>query len=245
MTTVAPQAGVPVGARLHLALIYLLSCTECLAVERAVCGALAQAVSGPLIETQMEEKSGGEPTDHPLDLTHYLQPNVANPSSEQVPAPGPDSQPPQVSAPQAPDALQENIFASLPQPDEGFQPFLSRQHEAAGPSGEPVPQQPEPRGSQVRQRKSSSRARAAAQRTWRDSSMEPEPRKRARGAQGDGSQAVARHIVTEQQRRDREKAGFAALRELVPMEEKLDKATFLKRVCSYISNLQVGGSAAP
>lgn len=214
----------------------------------------------------MEEINGEEQPDRPLDdpqdvLTEVASPNFASPASEhvppeQVPSPHSHSRPPQLTLPQSPvpqtpvpqppeeHPSQETASVGLPPAQERLElltepPFLSRQHDAAGPSGEPVQEQPESHEAAVGQRKSSSRARAASQRRWRDESVEQEPRKRARGAQGEGGQAVARHIVTEQQRRDREKAGFAALRDLVPMEEKLDKATFLKRVCSYISNLQV------
>jgi hypothetical protein len=142
-----------------------------------------------------------------------------------------------------PALLDPTTFSSLPPPLPGL-PYML--HAPAGPSGEPpaplvpstsgrddsVPQAPQevpqevPPGRGARGREGADAEDGRAQ-------------KRVRGGGGGGA-GVARHIVTEQQRRDREKAGFAELRKLIPLDEKLDKASFLKKVVEYIAQLQVG-----
>ncbi|EIE21885.1 hypothetical protein COCSUDRAFT_56332 [Coccomyxa subellipsoidea C-169] len=47
-----------------------------------------------------------------------------------------------------------------------------------------------------------------------------------------------RHVQTEQRRRDRINEGFAALKALMPGQEKMDKATFLNSTVEYIKQLQ-------
>ena len=51
--------------------------------------------------------------------------------------------------------------------------------------------------------------------------------------------ASARHIKTEQARRDKIAAGFSALSDLLPGKEKVEKALLLTQAAEYISQLQV------
>lgn len=73
---------------------------------------------------------------------------------------------------------------------------------------------------------------------------EDRPTKTARGAAG-AARSTARHIETEQRRRDRINEGFKTLRELLPMQEKMDKANFLMSCVAYIRQLQVRHGPPP
>ncbi|KAK9812778.1 hypothetical protein WJX72_003482 [[Myrmecia] bisecta] len=52
------------------------------------------------------------------------------------------------------------------------------------------------------------------------------------------TKTVLSHVATEQRRRDRINEGFAALRELIPHKDKMDKASFLQQAVEYIQQLQ-------
>ncbi|CAL5218448.1 g129 [Coccomyxa viridis] len=66
---------------------------------------------------------------------------------------------------------------------------------------------------------------------------EEQPAKYARVSQA-GGKSSNRHIETEQRRRDRINEGFQALRDLMPAQEKMDKASFLMAAVDYIRKLQ-------